>query len=177
METHLLDRYWTQEACGHYPDALKLAHPYEPLFRTLRERGVAEICVTDRYGYPSCDRNHVVLPPDLQSLDRVLSLQIFWETSIAFSREADWGLASYFDGFSILAGAPEFIEHFYRNAGGERAAQLRFYWADDEGVDPMPEKLYEICGWPVPDYSDHEPTPDLDHFVLVRPASWRSEMT
>jgi len=107
--------------------------------------------------------------------------QDFWGPSLlAFSREGNWGLVGDLDMFSILAGEPAFIDAYYRNAGGERAAQLRFYWFDDEAGAYKPEALYEIVGWPVPHYTifkpDPFPKPMLGDPILWE-APWRSEMT
>lgn len=188
LEGHVLVNPWegTSSWCKRYPEALKLKPGDNPLLRTLKEFGTTDICISGRMDDPHVDatfpwNRHRLLSPDLDGIR--MSHDVAGSSyGVVFSREANWGVVVTFNDYSILAGEPPFMDAFFRNAGGLRAVQLRFYWHDDESGDHVEDpSLYEVVGWPTPEYTVWEPyawpIDDLDGEDKIRwEAPWRSEM-
>ena len=149
----VIQEFWDGCPETSYPTALKLEHVYEPLMRTLRDRGTTEICLVDEtLSYDQ--RPHPLVIPPIESDLGFASKEFSWaRPCLVIDRSADWGLACYYDRFSLLGGTAEFMKGFFANAGGERAVQLRFYWFADTDAEPLPVEIFEICGWEPPEYS------------------------
>jgi hypothetical protein len=119
-------------------------YEFDPLFKTVLERGTSEICL-------SCDFSsvdgigvwkggeHFAVFPSKESLwdfwkNDSLRYQA-WITGLAFDLSGDWGLVNLaHDNMSFLGGTAAFMEDFFRNAGGYEYLKQRFY-------------DYDLWGW------------------------------
>jgi len=158
---------------------------YQPLLNAVLAGGHHEVVVTNRGdgGVELSDgryrdtRNwdsltdapkHFVFFPVIEFLHRVsigLEGLLMYGT---LSRAGDWGLISDLDGynFSVLGGTPEFVDRFFRFAGGEGNVRAWFYYylfrdrnlfflGDHVGRNyerEHVENLLRMAGWPVPDW-------------------------
>jgi hypothetical protein len=163
---------------------------YEPLFATLRERGVDTMILwpVDQWltaeSYATGDPSkyeQTVFPfevsPTREAMDAVLMDKGFDANQHPsyFSAEADWGLQTFWEEVSVLAGTPDFMNCFYRHAGGRDTVRQRFIdydvgaaWAfahfprtdkgrpyepDEYPYDDAPRKeFYDMIGWDMPAY-------------------------
>lgn len=153
---------------------------YEPLWQTLRERGVERILVSftagtnERWANTACSYE---VEPDRRAFDSLLGDDFFSVNSHPpyFSAEADWGLQTFVEEVSLLGGTPEFMQVFYRHAGGRDNVRKRFIEYDIGGAwslshyqivpkdlpvnsgtypfDDAPRKtFYDMVGWEMPAY-------------------------
>jgi hypothetical protein len=163
---------------------------FEPLFATLRERGVEKmvLCPAEQQltpesvatGDPARYEYYYApfeVSPTGEGISAILRDDGFSENTHPsyFSAEADWGLQTFWDGVSVLAGTPDFMNCFYRHAGGRDTVRQRFidydvggawYFSQFEGAgksrpydpdeypfDDAPRKeFYDMIGWEMPAY-------------------------
>lgn len=142
---------------------------FECLFATLRERGVKEMIVRAYWGGEPSAAIH----PYRRAVRHALSNGAVGTLPPVsyFSAEGDWGLQTFWEEVSVLAGTPDFMECFYRHAGGREAKKQRFIeydisaaWAlahyqsgateaDGYPYNDKPRKaFYDMIGWDMPAY-------------------------
>ncbi|MBC7951816.1 MAG: hypothetical protein H7Z12_08385 [Rhodospirillaceae bacterium] len=137
------------ESWLNYEGAPDVHDEYAPLFATLRERGVDRMMLwpVDRFvtseSYATGDPSKyvpIVFPfevsPTREAMAAVLRDKGFDANSHPsyFSAKADWGLQTFWEEVSILAGTPDFMECFYRHAGGRDTVRQRFIDYDVGGA-------------------------------------------
>ncbi|WP_316978369.1 hypothetical protein [Shumkonia mesophila] len=145
---------------------------YEPLFLTLAEFGIDHMIVdgimSRRSGdlWGQADYCRLQVYPSVEAMIDVSDHLDPLEPMGVFSRDGSWGLVCDFDALTMLGGTPEFIDTFYRIAGGERAVRARYlYFQLDDGCSlpygrlfshdfylsrwPL-VRMYEQAGWPLP---------------------------
>lgn len=126
-----------------------------PLLQTLQKLHVDEViishvpgCKPEDIGQDYC--KSIAIPPRRQNIN----ISIDYMAGIpggAFSEDANWGLTSHFEDFSVLAGDADFMHTFFETNGGENIVQERFklYAATEWDLeDPaFHEQFYEFLGW------------------------------
>lgn len=145
-------------------------YEFQPLLDALVERGTNLVCIMDTMG-----DNHFEIKPSVTALKAAMKDPDFPPIRIQsyFSAEADWGLQTFWEEVSLLGGTPEFMESFYRHAGGREAVRQRFIdydvgcaWAlahyprsdlpcepDEYPYNDGPrEDFYNMIGWEMPAY-------------------------
>jgi len=148
---------------------------YEPLYLTMAEFGIDHMVVEVAARIkPAGQKSFVpkfpwayVMPPSVAAADAVVNSDDYvgiLPTSL-FSRDGTWGMVTDGDELAELAGTPEFIEIFYRNSGGERAARARYsyfllsnscFGFDDLFTQGFYHQrwplvhMYQRAGWPLP---------------------------
>jgi len=145
-------------------------YEFDSLFKTVRERGVSEIClshddssVEERTNWRGGD--HFVVYPSKESLDdfrenRALWIKA-WIAGLVFDLSAEWGLVNLaHDNLSFLGGTADFMAHYFRNAGGYEHVKKRFYDYDIWGWGTLLREteqvyadwIYKYLGWEKPVY-------------------------
>ncbi|MDK9720703.1 MAG: hypothetical protein OEL53_05915 [Rhodospirillales bacterium] len=147
---------------------------YDAFLRTLKERGVEEICTSS--GQPHASASGIQDISELYGrkggkIDN-LPADVLWPY-VVFSREADWGLVNFrWSQASIIGGTADFMEHYLKNAGGLDKVRQHFYDFDLWGwgyFDRPPDQwiadyVYELVGWEKPYY----PPGSYGNYVLER---------
>ncbi|CAA6603718.1 hypothetical protein MTBLM1_120025 [Rhodospirillaceae bacterium LM-1] len=147
---------------------------YDAFLRTLKERGVEEVCASTGESYASASGILDVSELYGREGGKIINLPVaVLYPLVVFSREADWGLLSMkWSQASILGGTAEFMEHYLRNAGGLDKVRQHFYDFDLWGwgyFDRPPDQwiadyVYELVGWEKPYY----PPGSYGNYVLER---------
>jgi len=155
---------------------------YDPLYLTLAELGVDEVAVSKRamsggtrredgclcfslaWDFGAGGEEHRLVQPTAAAFRAVEFGGEGLANYTAFSRDGQWGLVIDDDEFEygLLGGGPEFIERFYRFAGGEINVCKWFTYfvfcqngggfgrdrSDD--LETYLKTLYAQAGWPLP---------------------------
>ncbi len=145
-------------------------YEFDPLLKTIRERGGSEICMS--CDYSSVDGigvwkegKHFAVYPSKASLDdfrdnRPLRINS-WSTGLVFDLSAEWGLVNLaHDDLSFLGGAADFMAHYFKNVGGYDYVKQRFIdfdlwgWGSllRESEQVYADWIYKYMGWEKPDY-------------------------
>ncbi|MBF0168410.1 MAG: hypothetical protein HQL45_12345 [Alphaproteobacteria bacterium] len=144
-------------------------YEFDPLFKTVLERGISEICLSDDKSSDNVptwkDGYHFAVYPNKEGLDDLRTDRILgrkpWITGLVFDLSAEWGLVNLsFDDLSFLGGTAEFMEHYLTNAGGYDYVKQRFYDFDLWGWGSLLREkeqifadwIYGYMGWEKPVY-------------------------
>lgn len=157
---------------------------FEVLCLTLAEFGVDEVLVSRRTIYDtdtlpsptvhedwifgSAGEEHFLVAPRV-SVFKDIEKEATWSLQTYYTmfarNDSRWGIVcdDFHFNLTVLGGAPDFIETFYRIAGGERnvRAWLAYSLVGDEGGSSLPggdgdidsdfvRRLYQRVGWPLP---------------------------
>ncbi len=161
---------------------------YAPLFRFLHGRGTRSIVAW------SPDSPAFTLSPTRAEISELLWTDGFCDVCHPsyFSAEADWGLQTFWEEVSVLGGTPDFMDGFYRHAGGRDTVRQRFidydvgcawalshYQISPENLpvpaggypfDDAPRKsFYDMIGWEMPAYDMEQVKKDAPWLFERRP--------
>ncbi len=126
-----------------------------PLLETLQSFDVQEVVISHAPGCKPLDIGQdycksIAIPPRRQNVNITYDYMANIPGG-AFSKEANWGLTSHYEDFTVLGGEADFMRMFFEINGGEDKVIERFkLYAVTEWDLESPEfhkRFYDFLGW------------------------------